>query len=204
MDDPITVTDDATGGASAPTARLARALERLMAGVRQARFPREFRIDPPHWSADWYDALVRVAERHAREDMPPEEPRRRLQDAALMADVLTGLWRAHRNLTEPGSDQPKDGMSRPLRHVRSVIDALDAEGFRIRDHTGESWTDGRKIHVVAFQPTPGLDGEVIIETIKPSVFFGESEIQEGQVIVGTPDEGGETTQPPTRDVAAND
>jgi hypothetical protein len=43
------------------------------------------------------------------------------------------------------------------------------------------------LKVVAFQPTPGIGRERVIETIKPTIYFKGKAIQMGEVIVGRPD-----------------
>jgi hypothetical protein len=40
---------------------------------------------------------------------------------------------------------------------------------------------------MSFQPTVGLTRDMIIETIKPTIYFKDNLVQTGEVIVGTPE-----------------
>ena len=44
------------------------------------------------------------------------------------------------------------------------------------------------LKVLAFQPTPGLTRERIVETIKPTIYFADQTLQMGEVIVATPED----------------
>ena len=74
-----------------------------------------------------------------------------------------------------------------VRHLETAWDTLADAGVEIRDHLHDPYDPGFSLKAVAFQPTPGLRREEIIETIRPSVYLGEHRIQTAEVIVGTPD-----------------
>ncbi len=106
--------------------------------------------------------------------------------AAFLSDVVTGLWRVRQKLS-PLEGAEASGETRSLaRAIASTWDALKQGGVEIAEHTGEFITGGERLHVLTFQPTPGLDRERVIETIKPTVYYRGRMIQAGQVIVGTP------------------
>ena len=63
-------------------------------------------------------------------------------------------------------------------------------GIEIQDHTGDPWDHRRSIKAIAYQPTAGLQREVVIETLRPTVYYKTSHIQMGEVIVGTPEAEG--------------
>ena len=69
---------------------------------------------------------------------------------------------------------------------KAAMDALMQGGVEIQDHTGEDVSGGESFHVLAYEPAPGLRREQGIETVRPTVYYQGSLIQEGQVIVGTP------------------
>src|SRR5205823_4748853 len=103
------------------------------------------------------------------------------------ADVGTGLWRLRQKMVQPGTDRPLDEMRRAYRHLESIWDALVQAGVEILDHTGALFDSGMSLRVIAFQPTPGLGHEKVIETIKPTIYYAGQPIQVGEVIVETPD-----------------
>ncbi|MBK8976386.1 MAG: hypothetical protein IPM29_10690 [Planctomycetes bacterium] len=103
----------------------------------------------------------------------------------LLSDVATGIWRARRKMLPDGASEPPPELRSSWRHLESVWDALACHGVEVRDHTGERYVAGMALRVIAFQPTVGVQGERIIETIKPTVYCQDHLIQRGEVVVGT-------------------
>lgn len=167
--------------------------QKLLGSIRQLMFPREFRIAVPVWPTSYLESVTNIIQQIETEltntiAVGNKEPEPSPDNIGLLADIATGLWRTRKNIVQERTDTPKEGMGKAFRHVQSVFDALETAGIQIKDHTREKWADGRSINVIAFQPMPDLTEEIIIETIKPSIFFNEQHIQKAQVIVGTPPE----------------
>ena len=164
----------------------------LRATLRQLRHPREFRIAPPALSAADAEALEKIVELLKT---PPPTPaasahvEKPVVPPAFVTGVATNLWRLRQKMVAPGSDRPLDEMRRAFRHLQSAWDVLADAGVEIQDHTGAAFDIGQSLHVIAYQPTPGLSDEQVIETIKPSVYYGGRMVQMGEVIVGTPPRG---------------
>ena len=156
----------------------------LRASLRQYLFPREFRIGAPVWQEDIRVQMQKIVE--LLRTPPADAPEK--ANVRLLADLATGLWRLRSKMVQPGTGQPLDSMTRAYRHFESVWDALTGEGVKVHDNTGEPFHRGRALLVRAFQPMPGLGREVIVETIKPTVYFKNDLIQKGEVIVGSPEE----------------
>jgi hypothetical protein len=98
------------------------------------------------------------------------------------------MWRIRRKFSAIGTDQLPDEMKKAHRYVQSTWDALTTNKLEIRDHTNEKFPQGSPaLNVVAFQPTPSVQSEVITETIKPTIYYDGRLIQMGQVIVATPE-----------------
>lgn len=148
--------------------------------------PREFRISSPVWVPDVVSAIEKLSEGLAA-SRPAEEQSHDEEQMHLLADIATTLWRMEKRLVEPGSAEPLEGMRKPYRHLRATFDAMDQVGMKILDHTGEIYDTGMSIKVIAFQPTKGLGGEIVTETVRPTVYFKDTRIQVGEVIVGTPE-----------------
>ncbi len=163
------------------------------AAIRQLMFPKEFRIDNPNWPADVVLSLKELSQevRQLRQESKPGSTSGQTPaDSRIdfLANVATGLWRLRQKMLDTETNQPLEGMRRAYRHLESTWDALTQEGLVVTDHTGGLFDSGMAIKVLAFQPTPGLDREQVLETIKPSVHFRNRRLQMGEVIVGRPDD----------------
>jgi hypothetical protein len=159
-------------------------------GLRQKMFPREFRIPEAPWPDDTVTQLERIAEQiteHVSAEKSRGESQSSAGNKAFLAEVATGLWRLRQKMTHPGTSKPLDEMRRAYRHLESVWDALERDGVKIYDHTGEDFDAGRSIKVLAYQPTVGLTRERVTETIKPTIYVNDERVQMGEVIVGTPE-----------------
>jgi hypothetical protein len=179
-------------------------MRRLLAGLRQRVFPPEYRIVEPGWSPD-----LRLALEQLLLDFKPgdsAEPREEKKPALhagngdphgelllfvvnLLSNVGTGLWRLRNKMVRPGTDEPLEEMRRAYRHLQSTWDVLKEAGVEILDHNGEAVPEGGvySLKTLAYQPTPGINRERVIETIKPTIYFKDQMIQMGEVIIGTPE-----------------
>ena len=156
----------------------------IIAGFRQALYPREFRIDPlpnPDIEPILQELDARLRAGRLAGEIPPDT-----EWDAVWADVGTGLWRLRQKLLPPGKDQPGSEMRRAYRHLESVWDVLSQAGMEIIDHTGVLYDSGMSLTVIAFQPVPGYSREKVLETVKPTIYLRARPIQTGEVIVGTP------------------
>ena len=115
--------------------------------------------------------------------VPPDA----VPDVALLVDVATRIWRARRHagrLAEP---------SRPLsRELDAALAALTAGGLVVQEHDGCRFEPGLALIAVVHQPVAGLDHELVLDTLRPSVYLGGRQVQRGEVVVGVP----EAPEPP--------
>jgi hypothetical protein len=162
----------------------------LIGGLRQLLYPREFRIGKPLWPVDLVEMLDKLSSLRLTDDnvisttsidLTADKDRLR-----FLVDVGTGLWRLGQKMVEPGTDRPLETMRKAFRHWQSTWDALAEAGVEIQDHTGKPFDSGQELIPVLFQPTPGLERERILETVKPSIYYKGKRIQVGEVIVGKP------------------
>ena len=128
----------------------------------------------------------------ARNDAADAEP----PGSGALVGAATGIWRALRKLDQgPGSLSPAD--LRQIRlQVRASRQALADDGLEIQEHDGEPFDSGLSLEALVFQDDAELTREVVLETVRPSVYFRGRRIQMGQVIVGRPPQspGAETTK----------
>ena len=162
-------------------------MQNLLRNVRQWRYPREFRIAAPAWDEEIQPQLQCLIEALSTPVPPPvvfdEE-----SYARVLADVATELWRLRDRMLQPGTDEPLAEMRRAYRSFEAAWDTLMEAGITIEEHTGSSFVAGMSLRVLAFQPTPGIARETVIQTLRPSVYYKQQLIQEGEVIVGTPED----------------
>ena len=63
---------------------------------------------------------------------------------------------------------------------------LKQMGLTMNDWVNQPYDAGLPVKVLTFQPTPGLDRDTILETVRPTVIWKDRLLQSGEVIVGTP------------------
>lgn len=104
----------------------------------------------------------------------------------FLVDIGCAAWRLHLRMFDVATGEPKDEFRQLGRHVATIRDRLSELGLQIQDHTGKPYDSGQSLEVLAFQPTEGVTGETVIETVRPSLYLREHRILKGQVIVSTP------------------
>ena len=84
--------------------------------------------------------------------------------------------------------RPREEMGLVYRYVEKAWDALASAEVEIRDHTGDIIPEGGVygLKILAIEPHPELAREMVIETVKPSVYRAKHLVQMGEVIVGRP------------------
>ncbi|MEU2271131.1 hypothetical protein ABZ568_32895 [Streptomyces olindensis] len=163
---------------------------RLRAALGQLRHPPEFRVPPPFLDAGqthWVTAVLDDVRTATAED--PDADRARGADAGTLLAAATGLWRAQRKLNQRAGDLSAADLRQVRRYVQAGRQALADGGLEIQEHDGEPFDPGQSLEVLAFQDEPGLTREVVLETLRPSVYYRGARIQMGQVVVGRPAPG---------------
>ena len=171
--------------------------------LKQAIFPKVFQIQSPqntptHFNLpliqNQFDQLKQY-HKNARtaEDLAHQEEIIRslkntyAQQVGLIVELCTGLWRIQQNVNAIPEEELFDKPRRIRRHANAMLDNLTQAGYTIQDHTNSPYDAGLNLNVIAFEPTPNLTRETIIETVKPSIYFKKTLIRSGEVIVGTPE-----------------
>lgn len=162
----------------------------LIDRLRQLMYRKEFRIPPPMYPADIRENFSQLEQLITNTDNATDKP---VVDSAQTADrsrflseIATALWRMRAKMIDPKTDQPMESSRRVYRHLETIWDNLSQEGIEVVEHTSKPFDPGMSIKVLAYQETPGLEKEMIIETIKPTIYNHDKRIQMGEVIVGTP------------------
>jgi hypothetical protein len=164
---------------------------RKMADARQRFFPEEIRIEPSYLPDVLRDALVQLGEAssasEARTADAPQAPRP--QQALLakpLADLGTHLWRLRGRMVVDETGEPRQEVRTPYRYLLSAWEDLKDLGIEIQDHTRCDYAPGMALKVLAFEPQEGITRDIVVETIKPSIYFQGKAIQMGEVIVAIP------------------
>jgi len=113
--------------------------------------------------------------------------------SAFFVELANSAWDLRRSTTDLRSPDANPSISRIARHVDRLWESLEQAGVSIQDHTNQPFDSGQSLDVLAFQPTAGIDREVVIETIRPTVYLQDHRIQIGQIIVATPQVPSEET-----------
>ena len=147
-------------------------MTKLRAEFRQRRHHRAFRIA----AAPDRPVLAELDEVLRAVPGPAEQ-----LDVDALAAAATNLWKAQRKLD--------DGPT--AKYLARCRDGLAEIGLVIQDHDGDPYHAGRRLEVLAFEHDPHAAAEHVLHTVQPSIYLRDKHIQIGQVIVGTPDAGGE-------------
>jgi hypothetical protein len=118
-----------------------------------------------------------------------DEPERRILlqlRPTIWADMANAVWDLQQKSRAPATAEIKDEFRPIARHVERLSECLTEIGIEVQNHTNETFDSGQSLEVIAFQPTTGIAREIVLETIRPTVYLKGHRIQVGQVIVATP------------------
>lgn len=141
-----------------------------------ARFP-EAPLDRA--LADWH-RLVNTPPAPSPAATTPTAPSPELGPS--FCELATHVWRARNRI----GDAPPDVLRRALRHLDAATETLRQLDVTLKDWLNEPYDPGLPLKVIAFQPSPGLVRDTIIEVVRPAVFWQNRLVQSGEVVVGRP------------------
>lgn len=178
----------------------------IAAAIRQAKQPKEFRIAVIDRELALeetrknlpliYNNLEEIKQgKNKRESQAPQKSEWELEILRLLAEVTTGVWRTRQRMLSPGSQEPREEMRRAYRPLQATLDSLQQAGIEIVDRTNEKYVVGLAERIIAVEPTPGLNIEKIVETIRPAVYYQGNLLQQGEIIVGVPKKDNSNQEP---------
>ncbi|MDT0344956.1 hypothetical protein [Streptomyces litchfieldiae] len=174
------------------TSRARRRVRHVRDALAQLRHPPEFRVPRPFLApaqADWVADVLAEAEAARVEAAEALAGRADTSDSPgsdALVGAATGIWRALRKLDQDIGALSAADLRQVRRQVHASRQALADDGLEIQEHDGAPFDSGLSLEVLMFQDMPELTGEVVLETVRPSVYFRGERIQMGQVIVGRP------------------
>jgi len=104
----------------------------------------------------------------------------------LLGDLATGIWRTRQKMLQPGTDKPSEELRRAYRPLEATYDILIQSGVEIIDRTNKPFIEGTQGKILAVEPTDGIERDVVLETIKPTIIYHNRLLQTGELIIGTP------------------
>jgi hypothetical protein len=143
-----------------------------------------------HKDLKMVDASFPAASEIAREPAPVVE---RVPDSFVKAAIAiaTNAWRIRAKVADSTGESKeeisKDDVKKVNRYLETVFHALSGIGMEIKDRTGEAFDYGLPEKVVTAQPQPGINKERILETLRPTIYWGNQIVQQGEVVIATPD-----------------
>lgn len=115
--------------------------------------------------------------------------------AASFCDIIIHAWRMQRRMTDRATKEVKEEHKAMHRSVAGIQETLTAMGFTVRDREGDFYDYGLPEKVVAAEKRAGISREMVVETIRPSVFFGDQLLKPGEIVIAVPEDA--TATPPT-------
>ncbi len=91
-----------------------------------------------------------------------------------MADIATWVWKARSRMVDASSGGIRDEMKRTFGDMERIYKVLRKLGVVVKDHTGDAFDYGMPMKVVTAKPMPGINKEVITETLKPTIYWGQN------------------------------
>jgi len=115
--------------------------------------------------------------------------------AASFCDIAIHAWRMQRRMTDRVTKEVKDEHKAMHRSVAGIQESLTAMGFTVRDREGDFYDYGLPEKVVAAEKRAGISREMVVETIRPSVFFGDQLLKPGEIVIAVPEDAAATPPP---------
>ncbi len=167
------------------------------------KIPKDLRIDPPEWpdeselAREIADLNSAAASKGGTSSIQVVE--RLAQNVAeTLIALAMNAWRIRVKLIDSNREQReeigKDEVKKINRYCDAMFESLRAVGIEVKDRTGDAFDYGLPEKVVSAQPQPGLTREIIIETIRPTIYWNMQIARPGEVVIGTPSETSQKTE----------
>lgn len=108
-------------------------------------------------------------------------------DKSTLAVIAIGLWRMRNSLITESPCLVDLYATRTWKHLQRLLANLESVGIRIQDRNGEPYDAGMALRVVSVEKRADLKTEMIIETVTPTVFHGNTILHAAEVVIGKPE-----------------
>ncbi len=128
------------------------------------------------------------SEPHPRESVDPTE---RQEFMKALIQVAGQTWRLGTLLFDSDSGESKAELSsqdiRKLSNaVESMQEVIKSLGIRVIDRCGKDHDDGLPEIIVTEEPREGISKDLIIRTIRPTIMWGQTMVQRGEIDIAVP------------------
>jgi len=147
----------------------------------------DLRITPPDWPKEM-PALQRLAAAEVAVVREFEQ-----KAASTFCEIAIHAWRMQRRMTDRVSKEVKDEHKTMHRSVAGILESLTSIGFSLRDREGEFYDYGLPEKVVAAEKRAGISREMVVETIRPSIMYGDQLVKPGEIVIAVPEEASVVT-----------
>lgn len=153
--------------------------------LKQLWFPAAFRLQKPDFTQEQLDVLEEliglIQPTLARTETAFKDEKQQM--ARFLADLGTGIWRIRRKIS--GMKRMPKELKDAMFSLESAWDSMTEGGVEIIDHIG-TVPPAREAKIVEVREVPGLEGEHVIDAIRPAILLKGELIQIGEVIMGLP------------------
>lgn len=159
-----------------------------LAGLRQQQFDPEFQIGKPSRANDIIakiDPVIELVKNHINHSKP-EQGKEYAELLKLISDMSSNVWRVKQKIVDSTTGEPIEEFRKIHRPVDKIFSSLEEMGIQVIDRTNQKYITGMNEKVLTFEPDARFTCEVIIETVKPTIIYKEKVLQQGEIIVGIP------------------
>jgi len=108
-------------------------------------------------------------------------------DRNFYSDVAFEIWRLTKRIQAAKKDNPQLDIAAVEASAARLTDLLRREKIDIQDPTGQRYNEGLAVEVLEFEKSESLpvNTKVIVETLRPTIYFDGNVLVRAQVIVAT-------------------